>query len=103
MPSKSKEKNIIQTGFGQVVRQLRYKLNMTQDQLAERSGVNRTYIGDLELGGRNLSLRNILRLAVALEVTPDKLFRLLIKQLKSSHKGFDLKKYLEKDKWVERG
>jgi len=103
MPAKSKEKNIVQKAFGHVIRQLRFKLNLTQEELAERSEVNRTYIGDLELGGRNVFLRNILRLAVALEVPPEKIFKLLAKQLEADHKGFDLKKFMEKDKWVERG
>jgi transcriptional regulator with XRE-family HTH domain len=103
MPTRSKEKNILQTSFGHVVRTLRYKLNLTQDELAERAGLNRAYIGDLELGGRNLSLRNILRLSVALEVTPEKFMGLFAKQLKQEKKDFDLKDYLEKSKWVERG
>ncbi len=103
MPSKSKEKNIIQVTLGHIIRDLRYKLHLTQEQLAERASVNRSYIADLELGGRNMAFRNILRLSVALEITPDKLFKLLLKRLETDQKGFDLKKFMEKDKWVERG
>jgi transcriptional regulator with XRE-family HTH domain len=103
MPRRSREKNALQKSFGHIIRTLRYKLNLTQDQLAERSGVDRTYIGDLELGGRNISLRNILRLSAALETTPDKVFQLFLKELKAANKNFDLKEYMEKSKWIERG
>lgn len=57
----------------------------------------------LELGGRNISLRNFLRFALALETTPEKLMTLLMKQTKAEKKDFNLQKYLEKEKWVEGG
>lgn len=99
MPNKSKETNILQKTFGHIVRQLRYKLNLTQAELAARAGLNRVYIGDLELGGRNLSFKNILKISVALEITPSKLLKTFEKEINTD----DLKAYLEKSKWVERG
>ncbi|MCD4814535.1 helix-turn-helix domain-containing protein [bacterium] len=103
MPLKSKEKNIIQTSFGKTIQTLRRKQNLTQEQLAERSGVNRSFIADLETGGRNLALKNILKLSIGLEFTPDKLMKKFTKQLELDNKGFDLKTFLDKEKWVERG
>jgi len=61
--------------FGQKVRELRIKKGISQEQLAELSGLHRTYISSLELGKRNVSLINIFALAKALGVTPDKLLK----------------------------
>jgi len=61
--------------FGDKVRELRMKRGLSQEQLAELSGLHRTYISSLELGKRNVSLINIFALAKALGVTPDKLLK----------------------------
>ena len=61
--------------FGDKVRELRIKKGLSQEQLAELSGLHRTYISSLELGKRNVSLINIFALAKALSVTPDKLLK----------------------------
>lgn len=61
--------------FGDKVRELRIKKGMSQEQLAEVSGLHRTYISSLELGKRNVSLINIHALAKALGVSPDKLLK----------------------------
>lgn len=59
--------------LGAAVRDLRKQLGFSQEMLAERSGLHRTYIGGIERGERNVSLANIVRLAKALRVTPAKL------------------------------
>ena len=56
--------------FGDRVRQLRRGLGMSQEELAARSGLHRTYVGDVERGERNPSLVNIVKLSTALGVTP---------------------------------
>ena len=61
--------------FGDKVRELRIKKGLSQEQLAELSGLHRTYLSSLELGKRNVSLINIFALAKALGVTPDKLLK----------------------------
>lgn len=61
--------------FGSAVRTRRLELDFSQEDLAERSGLHRTYIGGIERGERNISLINVLRLAKALEVTPSDLMK----------------------------
>lgn len=61
--------------FGEKVREIRTKKGLSQEELAELSGLHRTYISSLELGKRNVSLINIYALANALGVTPDKLLK----------------------------
>jgi len=55
--------------FGAAVRKLRFGLGISQEVLAERADLHRTYIADIERGARNVTLRSIDRLAKALGVT----------------------------------
>jgi transcriptional regulator with XRE-family HTH domain len=59
--------------FGQVIATKRKKIGISQEELASRSGLNRTYIGDIERGARNIALLNIKRLSLALGMSPSKL------------------------------
>lgn len=54
--------------FGARVRRRRRDLGWTQERLAEEVGLHFTYVGSVERGQRNVSLRNIVRLATALGV-----------------------------------
>ena len=51
-------------------------LNMTQEELSEKTGLHRTYISDIERGARNVSLKNLSRLAIALELPTSTLIKL---------------------------
>ncbi len=62
--------------FGNKVRDRRNGLKLSQEQLAERAGVHRTYIGMIERGEKNITLGNIEKIAKALEISLDKLMRL---------------------------
>ena len=61
-------KDILQR-FGNRVRALRLKRGLSQEKLAELAGLHRTYIGSIERGEQNISLRNIEKLAQALNVS----------------------------------
>ena len=54
--------------FGTVVRARRVERGMSQEALAERARLHRTYIGGIERGERNVALANIRRIALALDV-----------------------------------
>ena len=59
----------ISTFFGSQVRKLRKDRGLSQDELAELSGLHRTYIGAVERGERNITLLNAERIASALSTT----------------------------------
>lgn len=56
------EKDILKT-FGHNIQTLRKARGLTQEQLAEKSGLHRTYIGMIERAEKNITLRNIEKLA----------------------------------------
>ncbi len=60
--------------FGARVRRIRQSRNMSQDDLAARCGLHRTYIGGIERGERNVGLKNIAKIAQALDVHISALF-----------------------------
>lgn len=60
--------------FGQHVRSIRQAKGLSQEELADRAGVHRTYVSSLERGQRNVGLDNIHAIARALGVDPAKLF-----------------------------
>lgn len=60
--------------FGKRVRRLRQARGISQEELAFSSNLHRTYISDIERGTRNVSLDNIYKIAVALDVPPKDIF-----------------------------
>ena len=54
--------------FGKTVRHFRNLLNISQEELADRAGFHRTYIGQLERSERNPAFKNIVTLCQALRV-----------------------------------
>jgi len=62
------EKPEILLAFGNRVRKLRLATGLSQEAFASICGLDRTYISGIERGVRNVSLRNIKAIAVALEV-----------------------------------
>jgi transcriptional regulator with XRE-family HTH domain len=67
------EKETVLKELGSRVRELRKARGLTQEDLSERSGLHYTYIGGIERGERNPSLKSMKRVADALEVELDDL------------------------------
>ena len=65
----------IREKFGFAVKARREELDLTQEDLAERAKIHRTYLSDIERGSRNLSLINIEKLAAALSLPISELFQ----------------------------
>jgi transcriptional regulator with XRE-family HTH domain len=63
-----KDRDPILQQYGSVVREIRRERHLSQEELAHQSGLHRTYITDIERGARNVSLRNIIRIAEALKI-----------------------------------
>lgn len=61
--------------LGATIRQYRRYRGLTQRALAERTGLNVTYLGEIERGVRNLSVLTLLRIADALQLRPSRFLR----------------------------
>jgi len=67
--------------FGRAVRRHRLRLKISQEELAARADLDRSYIGQVERGETNISLMNMVRIAGALRVGPEE----LVKGLRLTH------------------
>jgi len=61
--------------FGRVVRRRREELQLSQESFAELLGLHRTYVGSIERGERNVSLRNLLLFGDVLNVALSQLIK----------------------------
>lgn len=61
--------------FGNRIRFLRTKENLSQEQLSNKTGFHRTYIGMIERGERNISLTNLTVFAKVFNLTIDELLK----------------------------
>ena len=63
--------------FGQRVRDERLKQGLSQESLAEKAGLHRTYIGMIERAEKNITLINIEKIAKALGMKVDELIKVI--------------------------
>jgi transcriptional regulator with XRE-family HTH domain len=71
----TKESNVdINYRFGKAIRRRRRELDLSQEQLAERAELHRTYISSIERGRMNPSLENVEKLTNALGISISALF-----------------------------
>ena len=61
-------KTPITVSFGNKIRELRKSRGLSQESLADLAELDRSYIGGVERGDRNISLNNIQKLSIALNV-----------------------------------
>ena len=61
--------------FGRRLRAFRLSMGLSQEALASSAGLDRTYVSGCERGQRNISLENIYKLSVALDISPAELFK----------------------------
>ncbi len=61
--------------FGKALRERRHNLGVSQEEFADLCGLDRTYVGGIERGERNVALVNIEKLAKALKISLSELFR----------------------------
>jgi len=67
--------SVVHEKFGKRIKELRSEHKMTQEDLADLVGVDRSYMGFLERGEKNPTLKNIAKIAEVLKVTLSELFR----------------------------
>lgn len=68
MLAKKKREQKVLEKLGEAIRALRQGRELSQEELAERAGVHRTYIGMIERGEKNVTILTMLRLSSALNV-----------------------------------
>ncbi len=66
-----------ETAFGRILKSLRRRQSMSQEELGFTSGYHRTYIGQLERGEKNPSLRTIFDLATPLKERPSRIVKMV--------------------------
>ncbi len=69
-PSQAEKWGVLQLAVGRNVRAYRRQRGMSQEALADQLGVHRTYMGGVERGERNLTLRSLERIAATLGLDP---------------------------------
>ena len=61
-------------GFGRRIRMIRKSKSLSQEGLAALAELDRSYMGHVERGEKNVTIRNVFKIADALDVHPGKLF-----------------------------
>jgi len=69
MSKKRQTSDTLLTALSYTVRERRESLRLSQEEVAHRAKLHRTYISDIERGARNLSLKSLVDLARALELS----------------------------------
>ncbi len=65
----------IKIRFGQRIKELRLRAGYSQEELAAKANLHRTYMSDIERGERNVSLENIKKIAEALSMNSSELLK----------------------------
>jgi transcriptional regulator with XRE-family HTH domain len=71
------QKAPVLVAFGETVRRHRKALGFSQEAFADECGIDRSYMGGIERGERNLAMLNVMRIIHALGIQPSDFFRSL--------------------------
>lgn len=74
--------NEVQMALGHTIKSHRLALGLSQEELAHRAGLHRTYISDVERGARNVSLVTLYRFASALKISLCELVTIIDDEMK---------------------
>lgn len=66
---------MVTVDLGKRIRELRAQTGLSQEKFALKIGMDRTYFASVESGKRNISVRNIKKIADGLDVTLSELFQ----------------------------
>ena len=72
---KTSARDPVLVAFGLAIQRRRQQLGLSQEEVAARAGIHRTYFADVERGTRNVGLRNVVAIAKGLGVTPSDLLK----------------------------
>lgn len=73
-PSPSHSKDPVLVALGVKIRELRTSLGVSQEQLANEAGIDRSYMGGIERGEHNLTIINLVKISNCLQVKLSQLF-----------------------------
>ena len=84
IPPPLEERKSILLAFGAAVRHYRKSKGFSQEAFADECGIDRSYMGGVERGERNIALVNVEKIITALEMQPSEFFKALDKPIKGS-------------------
>lgn len=87
IPVPAEERSPVLVAFGQAVRRYRKERGLSQEAFADECGIDRSYMGGVERGERNLALINIEKIIAALGMQPSEFFKALDKRNKTRDKA----------------
>lgn len=76
-PDEKKQKPDVLVAFGETVRQQRKARGLSQEAFADQCGIDRSYMGGVERGERNVALLNVARIVESLELDFSEFFKAL--------------------------
>lgn len=87
IPPPPAERHPALTILGAAIRERRKALELSQEAFADACGIDRSYMGGVERGERNLALINIMKIIAALDMQPSEFFKALDKPATKSRKS----------------
>ena len=73
--TKNSTESAVVTALGLAIQGRRKELGLSQDDLAAKAGLHRTYVSEIERRSRNLSVKILVKLAMALDLSPSQLMQ----------------------------